>query len=175
MDSIFSDEYILIVIFSYIPVRGVWFCADLFTKSTKMLVLAVARFSSSLQRRCLVKGTCLSPIILYPMAIKKNTRFHWIFLLKSERFFCGTLKWVIFSRTNPSVSAGIASMEHGKIPQPHLSSSLVCITYQVHIDFYGLSFITVYTRETVWKDFKKNKASTFLGEKNPSTFKRFIL
>lgn len=79
MDSMFRDGYIVIVIFNYIPVRGVWFSADLLTKSAKMLVLAVGHFSSSLQRRCLVKGTCLSPIILYPMAIKKTRGFTGFF------------------------------------------------------------------------------------------------
>lgn len=79
VDSIFRDLYAKILTFNYTPIRHGWFCADLFTKSGKMLVLAFGCFSFMLQRRCLVKGTSLSPIILYPVAMKETRGFTGFF------------------------------------------------------------------------------------------------
>lgn len=85
MDSIFRDLYNKILTFNYVPIRCGWFCADLFTKSGKMLVLAFGCFT--LQRRCLVKGASLSPIILCPVAMKETrglTGFYRFLSLKSR-------------------------------------------------------------------------------------------
>lgn len=85
MDSIFRDLYNKILTFNYVPIRCGWVCADLFTKSGKMLVLAFDCFT--LQRRCLVKGTSLSPIILYPVAMKETrglTGFYRFLSLKDS-------------------------------------------------------------------------------------------
>lgn len=76
--------------------------------------------------------------------------------------------------------AAITFRDQSKILQPHLSSSLKCITKQVCIGFYVPSFsYQCICQENSFQKQKKKKGrkigSAFLGEKNLSTFKCFIL
>lgn len=72
MDSMFRGQ---ILKFSSKPIRHAWVCADLFTKSRRMLVLVFGCFSFMSQRRCLVKGTRLSAVISSPGAMKETRGF----------------------------------------------------------------------------------------------------
>lgn len=72
--NIFRDLCIKTATLNYIPIRHDWL-----TESSTLLVLAVGYFSSMLERKCLVNGTSLSPIILNPVAMKHKTSLDLFF------------------------------------------------------------------------------------------------
>lgn len=72
--NILRDLCIKTATLNYIPIRHDWF-----TESSKLLVLAFGYFSSMLQRKCLVHGMSLSPIISNPVAMKHKTSLDLFF------------------------------------------------------------------------------------------------